>query len=380
MLSWLSVDARTGNIIADLPNLSVQGALKRTIGRAESLTAKLPLAVGPAAPPSNWLRATEPRNTVVIAVDADTNVPVWGGFVTSRTRGSAETVDLGLSTAEWYFGSRYVGTVNYTAVDQNTIVASLVNSYILDGAAGKPGLPIRVQAVGTGQIRNEPYYDYNDITVGSALTTLMGLLGGPEFTVEWEWQHAPERVTPVLFVGSPIGSHPNAGMAPAATFEMPGPVTQAQLVEDYGAGKGANDIMAVSSGQGIARPNSGHYLVADFGGAPTYEYRFSPQSSQLIVTSLAQHAQQALAAIGNGTNAVTLTAAASEAPTLGTDWMLGDVVGYNIGGLDQLGIETVAGFPGGLSGTARVIGWELTDDATPLVTPILYVPTVYTGS
>ena len=56
-LSWVSVNAVDGSIIADLPNLRVDGALKRTIGRHETQSASLPLD----KIPSNWRTATRKK-------------------------------------------------------------------------------------------------------------------------------------------------------------------------------------------------------------------------------------------------------------------------------------------------------------------------------
>ena len=49
-LSWISVNANDGTIIADLPTLRVDGALKKTLMRYESQTVSLTLDE---APP-NW--------------------------------------------------------------------------------------------------------------------------------------------------------------------------------------------------------------------------------------------------------------------------------------------------------------------------------------
>lgn len=391
--TWVAVDARTGILIADLPDLSVP-TIKRTICRYESATATLPLPTAP----ENWVEATRPKAVNLILLSDDD--PVWGGMVSTRTRDSGDLVQLALATAESYFDSRYVGDVTYTGIGQNAIVASLIGAYVADGA--KPGLPIRVQYAtsGVGTLRDRTYKDASDKTVYSVLQELAGVEGGPEWTIEWEWQHNPERITPVLYVGDRIGVAVT-GASPAASFEMPGAVLAAGLVEDYTSGKGANDVKAVSTATGDVRPESPHIVPDVADGRPTIEYRFTPSTTITSTDTLTDHARRALAVMQSGSVALTMAADYLSAPPLGTDWRLGDDVGYVIGGREPDGSthledglfsavftetfgvtgsvldypdgrDTVPAFPGGFSGVARCIGWELTPDApTPIVTPIL---------
>ena len=61
----------------------------------------------------------------------------------------------------------------------------------------------------------------------------------------------------------------------------------------------------------------------------------------------------------NGTLALAITANRQEAPRLGTDWFLGDDIGFDL---------TAPAWPAGLTGTARVVGVEITDTTiTPLI-------------
>lgn len=390
--TWVAVDARTGVLIADLPDLSVP-TIKRTICRYESATATLPLPTAP----ENWVEATRPKAVNFILLSDDD--PVWGGMVSTRQRGSGDLVEMSLATLESYLDSRYVGDVTYTGIGQNDIIASLVGAYIADGA--KPGLPIRVQyaTAGAGTPRDRTCTDASDKTVYSVLQELAGIAGGPEWTIEWEWQHNPERLTPVLYVGDRIGIAATPGFNPAASFEMPGCVQAAALLEDYTSGKGANDVMAVSTATGDVRPESAHHVLID-DGRPTIEYRFTPSTSITQTSTLDDHASAALAVMAPGSIALALTADYLTAPPLGTDWRLGDDVAFTLGGLvpdgsthtesglwsdlwtDTFGVtgpvldypngrDTVPAFPGGFSGVARCIGWELTLGDTPLVTPIL---------
>lgn len=362
-LQWVAVEARTGLQIAELPGLTLTGPLKGTLNRYETATADVPVSPVGTPPPVNWLRATKPGATALVALDDDGS-PVWGGYITQRTRSTDDAVTLSLASAESYLDRRYVGTVTYTNVGQNAIVADLIARYVVDGAGGLPGIPLRVQASGAGTLRTRSYAIEDDVKVYARLQQLAGVEDGIEFTIGWEWQHSPERLTPVLYVGSRAGTPAPAGLAPAVTFSLPGSVASVELVEDYSDGKGANDVTAVSSGQGDTRPTSGPVRTADYDDRPTYEYRWSPSTSTSDVSTLQAHAREALAILGGGAAAMTLTAAIQGAPRLGTDWVIGDDVGYDI--------DPIPSFPAGAFGVGRAIGWQL-DLAAETVSPILAV-------
>jgi hypothetical protein len=365
MLSWVSVNANDGSIIADLPTLKVDGALKKTLMRYESQTASLPLGnpkdpddIG--RPPENWRQATRKGAVFLVALDEpDENnfqQPLWGGMVVRRNTSSNDDVKLSLVTAEGYFDRVYVGNEKFAGIPQNTIVKNLVEKYAKTGT--KRGLPIRVQIIGgTGQELGKEYTDFEDKSLYSVLTELSGMLGGPEWTVEWEWVDT-QKLGLVLTVGDRIGSTPPDGLGPAAQFYLPGAVTSAELEEGYGADEGANDVMAVSSGVDDARPQSQHQTnTADL--RPRFEYRWTPDTNINVNETLDSHAQRALAAMKDGTVALSLTANREEAPKLGREWRIGDDIGFDL---------TAPAWPDGISGTARAVGWELTDSTvTPLV-------------
>lgn len=385
VLSWLSVDTKTGLVIADLPDLSV-GSVKSTLGRYESCTVSLPLPTAP----ENWERAILPLASNLILLQD--NLPVWGGVITQQPRTHGDTLELPVATIEAYMDRRYVGDEDFVQVGQNDIVVALVNKYAAAGPNG--GIPIRVQVVngGAGKLRDRHYKDQDDKTLYSVLTDLMGVEGGPEWTIGWEWQHNPERITPVLYVGDRVGKAVTPGLAPAATFEMPGPVTRFERMLDYSAGNGANVVMATSSGQGDVRPQSTPVVAAD-PGRPTVEFRFTPSTSIEDSTTLDEYARAASAALATGTVSLSMSAAITVkgCPQLGVDWAIGDDIGFSIGGLEDgplldvfgdsfretFGMptvrESVPAFPGGYRGTARCIGWELTLGNTPTITPTLTI-------
>jgi hypothetical protein len=358
-LSWLSCDAKTGVVLADLPDLAVD-KVSRSICRYDSTTATLPVPTAP----DNFELATRPGGAVMILLSDDQ--PIWGGLVTQRTRGSGDTVALALATLESYFDRRFVGDVTYAATGQNAIAADLATRYVAAGSRG--GIPIRVVMIGgAGMPRDRTYLDADDKSVYSALNELAALDTPIEYTIGWEHQSSPERYTPVLYVGSRIGAAVMTGMAPTATFDLPGCITDALETEDYSAGSGANDVMAVSTATSGTRPQSAHHLAPD-DGRPTYAARVTPSTSIIDVPTLDAHAAGVLAVMAGGATSLALSASVMAsgtkpaAPILGTDWNLGDSVGFDL---------TAPAFPSGLVGTQRAIGWEMTLGVTPLVTPIL---------
>ncbi|WP_426989681.1 hypothetical protein [Pseudarthrobacter sp. Y6] len=180
-LSWISVDSNNGSVIADLPTLRVDGALKATLMRYESQTATLPMDQ---APP-NWRVATRKGAIFLVALD-ESEAPLWGGMVIRRNRKVGEGAAMSLVTAEGYLDRVYVGDETFTAEPQNLIVKTLVEKYAKTGSLR--GLPIRVEVVGSnGVARDRAYKDSEDKTLYSILTDISGVIGGPEWTIGWEW-------------------------------------------------------------------------------------------------------------------------------------------------------------------------------------------------
>ncbi len=382
-LQWLSTEARTGRILADLPLLAVQGPVKQTIGRYESITATLPINQKDA--PADWMRATKKNAAHLILTQSDPNdaahgSPMIGYRINRRYRTHEDFITLDLMTIESYFDRRYVRGKTYTATGQNDIVADLINSFVLEGAGGLPGIPVRVQYVtaGAGKVRARTILDQDNKTVYSAMQDLMGLIGGCEWTTGWEWQHNPERLTLVVYVGDRIGNPATAQGAPAM-FEFPSKYgTAFELIDDYSVGAGANDTMAYSTGQGVSVIQSPHSTQFD-PDMPTIEYRWTPSTSISDVATLTDYASSAVSMMFAGSTALSMTATVAGAPIFGPggDWAIGDDVGYILGGIDgfdsvlNVPHESVPSVPGGLKGIARAVSWERTLDTTPTVTPIL---------
>lgn len=353
-LSWVSVNANTGAIMADLPTLRPQGALKRTIGRHEAQTATLPLD----GAPRNWRTATRKKSVFLVALEEtpgeEHGKPVWGGMVTERTTSHKDGVVLSLVTAEDYLNDRYVGNETFYTWPQNSIVRYLIEKYVATGE--KPGLPIRVvELPGVNNVHGRTYWDSEDKTVFSIIDELSGIIDGPEWTIGWEWVDE-RRLGLVFYVGGRLGGTPPPGIGPSSWFHLPGNVQDAELTEGYKRGEGANQVMATSSGSADARPQSlHHHHYGD--GRPTVEFRWSPSTSITSTDTLDSHATRALAGLKDGTVALAITAVRAEATPFG----LGDEVGFDL---------VSPAWPDGISGTARAIGIEWTDNT---ITPVLDV-------
>lgn len=205
--SYIAVDAITGKPWGDLPGFTIDDA-STIIGASQSAQGTYPIASDQT--PQDWLPGTVPWAIAILSISDDAQDPLQGWYVNTRARTQGDTMTLGLVTAEEYFNRRYVGTVTYTGVDQNTICTSLVTGYVAAppaGSVGLSGLPMTTNVIGAaGTARTRTYLDTNDQTVMSALTELMGVQGGPEWTVVWKHYASPERYFPQLNVGSRLGA------------------------------------------------------------------------------------------------------------------------------------------------------------------------------
>ncbi|SCL15040.1 hypothetical protein [Micromonospora inyonensis] len=367
ILSWLGCDLVTGRIVEELPDLRPSGTIASVLGAYTSASFALPIPLaGHGAPPRDWLGATEPGRSMIVAVLGDT--PVWAGIVLTRRGGTGGTVELACVSLEGYLDRRYVRDHEFVQVDEALIAAILVDD------ANIEGINLIVDAPDTGTLRDRTYLDQDDKTVYSALRELMGVIDGPEWTIRLDWADASRTaVVAIVQVRKRIGyasSEPNAiyttGTANAVLASAGAAEAAYTYSEDYTSGKGANHIVATSSGEGDARPQSTPARDEDLfaAGWPRWEHRYSPSSSISDISTLDEHAQQALLLMSRGSRTVTITARADTYPLLGTDWNVGDDIGYELTGHRH---------PTGLVGVARAVGWEL-DATAGTVSPILLNP------
>jgi len=350
-LAWYGVDLRTGGIVEDLPSLKPSGALGRKLGA--SATLQLELALDGA--PRGWEEATAPGRSVFVAVDTATDTPVWAGVALPREGGSAATVQLGAATLESYLDARYPGTQTMLTVDQATVVTNLVTPALSSGP------PFVIDSVATGVTMDYLSDDGDDKTILSCLTEVMGLDGGPEWTIDVVWNGAHNGFQFPIRIRSHIGTQ---SANPEAVFDYPGCVSEYVLAESYERDKGATRVLARGEGEGSSRLTSTAHdataLLAN--GWPLWEYRYTPATGVTDPDQLDAHAAKSLGLMAQGGQVWTMKAVASQAPRLGSVWGLGDSV--------RLSVERSRRHPSGTEVVARCWAWEL-EPGTDEVRPIL---------
>jgi hypothetical protein len=349
-LAWFGCDLQTGGIIEDLPSLAPSGALSRRLGDVTTLQAVLNLP-GAAA---GWAEATAPGATMLVAVDTATDTPLWAGAVVAREGGSVQSVQLGAATLERYLDGRYPGTHTLIGVDQAAVITALVTPAFTDGP------PLIIDAPATGVTMDYLAQDGDDKTILSCLQELMGMDGGPEWTIDIQWNSGHSGFEFPLRVRPSIGLH----AATAPTFDFPGCVSAYTLAESFEAGKGATVVIARGEGEGNSRltsaPHEATVLIAS--GWPRWEYRYTPATGVTDPDQLEAHAARSLALMAQGAQVWAVQAVASRAPRLGPDWGLGDNI--------HLAVETSPRHPAGANMTARCWAWEL-DAGADQIRPIL---------
>lgn len=364
-LQWVACSAKTGVVITDLPDLIVD-VIEHAMMGYSTTTATLPVAyraglstAQKVAHSETLLEASEPGGVYLVLLEDA--VPTWGALVAQRSRDTSDAFTLALGTIETYFRRRFVGDLEYTDEDQCAIVESLATLYAADE------IPLTVDATASSQLRDRTYYNDSDKDLFSIMSELAGVENGPEWAITWQTCDVDGQTAycPVLVVADRLGSEPAQGLDPAITWDMPGAIATLMFTEDYSDGKGANDVLAVSSGVAEVRPESEHVITAD--SRPKYELRFTPSTSITEVATLNKHAQRKSAQVSAGTRTLQMTlkpGAAGIRP--GIDYQLGDTIGFVIGGPGVF----LPTFPHGMSGRGRVTSWKRAFNP-PAVTPIL---------
>lgn len=358
MISWHSFDLRTGRRGVGVVTQQ-RGSLKRIIG--ESTDAQVDVSCwNDGAPRPDWDISTQPGTTMLVALDDESEKIIWGGMVLRRVSGSGEWVQVNLATLEHYFERRYVGDLGYIDVDQATIADGLLGELATDG------LNFTIDALTSGTALTRTYADDEDKTVLSALTELSGIEGGVEFTVDLEWtDDTHTQINRIVRVRNRIGSAPEL----PTQWTMPGCVTDFELIEDYTNDYGANDVLAVSSGEGDTRPESGHIVASDLiaAGWARFEMRYTAAASITDFETLIAHGNATLSDVKDGLTQLSLTADLDTAPRLNVDWWLGDDIEAVLTCPrfpEQIGPD--GGHVAGYSRRVRVVGWEIDHDSRVL--------------
>lgn len=358
--TWHAVDLKTGN---RGPQLHMQklGQVGRIIGeQTDSQNAVLCWDVERGKEVPEWRHWTQPGRMMALLVDDDDR-PVWGGVILRRIPDETEWVPLAMATLEHYLDRRYSGAYSATATEQATIASTLVANTV-----STTGVPFSVDASATGQLRDRTYLDSEDKTTLSLLTDLMNIQDGIEFTVDLEWTDTTNTVLRYVFrIASRIGK----ALPTPTRFEHPGPVTKFTVPEDYTRENGANDVMAVSTGEGDARPKSVHAVdqAALDAGWVRYERRWNPSTGISERATLDAYATAELARKRGGLVELSLVANLDAAPVLGRDWYLGDDI---TAAITAPSLPERAGVNGeklpGYENRVRVVGWAMDLDARTL--------------
>jgi hypothetical protein len=354
-VTWLGCDLVSGQIIAELPD--IQGSVSRVLGAYTSHGLKMPIPIG--GPGSFswqgqslahiWEQATVPGQTMIVPVVND--VPAAAFIVLTRKGGTGAELQLGTVSLEGYLSRRYVGDHTWTQQDEASVIAAG-----LAADAQTEGIGLIVDAPATGTLRDRAYQHTDDGTVYQRLTELMEIQGGPEWTIDVDWADDTRRaVVKILRVRKRIGTASDAVFSTEGSSEA-----RYEHTESYEDGKGANHIIATSSGEGEDRPESS--VIDDvLTGWPRWERRFSPSSSIKNTGVLIDHAIAELGRRRDGATTWEITTRWGAYPRLGVDWRLGDDVAFELTGHRH---------PFGVTSTERVIGWEL-DTQAGTVKPIL---------
>jgi hypothetical protein len=393
-LQWAAFEMRTGRNIADLPTLDVEYPLRRMLSNYSTAAAHLNLD---GAPP-NWERAVQEGASWLACwddVDPDESI-LWCGYVVNGLYDATrDIVDLNLTTAEFYADRRFTGDTIHDHEGRDDIFTDTVTSRIDDGS--DPGIPITVVTapgstnpvvLGDGDAGELIWQNTDNASVLTRWGQMIGQVGG-EYTIDWHWVtfgDGARGIAATLYVADKLGTPRTPGFDPAVTFDYPGSLIAFKQVRDYSAGKGANKIVAYSSGEGGVTPYAPPVYAADLqsSGRATFEQRYQPAPS-VSVDTLAQYAAKALKILAPGGRSVTMTASSVAAAVtgrqFGRDWHLGDDLGYSVAAEylaeDGLTVRQVLAFPRGLDGVGRAIAAEISDTT---ISPILADAEIYQGT
>lgn len=363
--TWLGCDLVTGSIVAELPQLSPQGAIGRRLGETVAATFNLELD---ASVDPGWVAATQPGRSMIVCVVQGT--PIWAGIVIGpRERGSSTTVTITTISPEGYLDRRYVGN-HAAAVEADWIVAEQL---LGDAMGTNPMFSINLPPVldGALSVSAPAYAATDDQTVWDALTALMEG-GWPEVCIDVVWSDATQTAVQLLArVRDHVGFW-NLSQ-PRVVFDAPGCLTAYSQIESYESGHGATSVLAEGNGQSSDRVTSPTTLATAelAAGWPLWEYRWSPSQASTSVPNLTAQATQAIRLMAEGSSIWTATAASARAPVPGIDFDLGDRVGLHVQPADPTaGWPGSPGHPQGVDVQCRVWGWDL-DTAAGVLTPIL---------
>lgn len=366
-VTWLGCRLSDGRIIAELPDIT--GKVSRVLGDVTTSGLTLPIPIsGPAALPIGLVeQVTEPGRAMIAAVVND--IPTWAGIVGVSDGGTEATMDLPVASLEAYLDRRIVRDHQFNQVDEATIMATLAGDAGDIPGVGS-GIGLEIDAPPTGTLRDRGYLLTDRKTVLDALQELMGVIDGPEWTIDLDWTDDTRTAIAKIFrVRKRIGV---AAASPGAVFQTTanavfgsrdGSEARYRFKIDYSDGHGANYVVAYSDGEGEDQPSSAPAIAQDLldAGFPIYERHFQPSSDITTQSVLDDHAAAELERRRLGTRTFTIDARWDAYPRYGVNWQIGDDVTLSLVGHRH---------PAGIKGRGRVIGFKL-DMQAQMIHPIL---------
>lgn len=368
-VSWWAFDFKTGARLWPVPTEKL-GSVSRIIGdeRYTEVEARWSSvgATGKVVQHPGVSEGTTGGRVLLAAIEGDDDRILWGGLARRRERPLVgATAGVICDTLEHFLRRRYINTLlTWTNVAASQIAADVLAT-ITD-------IPLIVDVTPTtGTPISGRYEDADNKTVRSVLDDLSGLAGGIEWTIEIEWADAEHTAVRYRVRVAPRLGATNTGPRWVLQPGVAGCIIGGSYIEDYGPETGANDTLALSSGEGAQKPRSTRYVASDLlaAGWARFERRFSPARSITATSTLDQYAEADQAQTRLGVTQLSIVANLDAAPRLNQDWWLGDTIGVDITSDNFPAQPSPDGDMPGLSADMRVVGWTLDLDQRTL-TPL----------
>lgn len=322
-VTWLGVHRSTGQIIAELPD--VTGAPERQLSAYANTQLSIPL--GP-IPIQQIEACTDGESGAIVCVIND--LPMWMGLPTDRDGGSEGNLIVPTVTPEGYLPKRTVKNHNLVGVDRALVAYQVaLDAEALDGQW--QGLRLEYDIELTGDLIDIEYKATDRTSVYDALRALCEQ--GIEFEIAYDWADANQnRIVKILRIRRRIGRTTGT---PAAMFETDaGSAIDYRLKESWQAGRYANHVTAIAPGQGDGQPASTPAInsAALAAGVPIVELVVEPGNNITEQGLLDLHATANLQRTQRGSSVIEIDAPMNSYPRLGFDCLLGDMVSYRLSG------------------------------------------------
>lgn len=371
-MQWQSFSSVTGDLLDDIPEVT-SGKLRSVIGSHSDAQLSLPLPLADRHISRERIAvALAAKRSVLVAVANQT--PIWSGWVMNTRIGTESDADIDTVTPEAYLSHRYIQK-DYNFVDRDfaEVIRIIVaeNCGPINGVG--QGFRFLVDAPNTGKTVSIEYEASTHKSVRSILDELMAMDDGPEWTVRTMWRDATHRsvdwvieVRDNIGLVTPVPEHQWEIGAQSVFDSTSKSDARYSLSEVNSDGKGANVVVAYSTGEGESKPRSDYQIdhATLSSGIPIIEHHWQPASDIPDVEDLNSYAKGRLELTKHGLRLIELEARYDAYPRIGYDWNLGDTVGWALYG---------HGHPSGLIGSGRVMGYTV-DIKAGTVEPILWNP------